>query len=322
MARNDTATTDEDTTVSGNVLLNDTAGDLGLTVASVAGGLVGAAVAVTAAGGRTVDVTINADGSYTATPTAGFDDLDAGAADTAEIAYTLGDGSTATLSITIDGVTDNKAPILDDTRVSTDEDTAVSANVLDGAVDPDGDAITVLSTSLGAVGEDLTVITDQGFTGTVRVEADGSFTFTLGETVGFLSSDQIDGLTFTFTATDTFGNTSSETVSVLINGRNDAPTVGSVLATTVTEDTSVQTLNLLDGAFDQDLNDTLSATDLTVTGGDERGAVTLNGSSLEIDTDAAGVQSLGAGQSEVITYSHTVSDGRGGSIAQSATVTI
>ena len=88
---------------------------------------------------------------------------------------------------------------------------------------------------------------------------------------------------------------------------------------TADEDDANFSVDLLTGASDVDASDTLSVTGLSVTGGDATG-ITLNGNSLDVDTSA--YQYLADGESEVVTYSYTVSDGNGGSVAQTATVTI
>ena len=56
-----------------------------------------------------------------------------------------------------------------------------------------------------------------------------------------------------------------------------------------------------------------------MTAGDASG-VTVSGNSLTVDPNA--YNSLAVGESEVITYSYNVIDGNGGSVAQTATITI
>jgi VCBS repeat-containing protein len=62
-------------------------------------------------------LTLNADGSYNYDPNRAFEELNEGETDTDSFTYTVSDGNggtdTATVEITINGVTDNQAPILE-----------------------------------------------------------------------------------------------------------------------------------------------------------------------------------------------------------------
>ena len=100
-AVNDEATTDEDTSVSGNVLTND----------------VGDSLTVTTTGQQTLEsgalVTINSDGTFIYNPNNQFESLNDNETATDTFLYTMRDGSgntsSATVTITIDGITDTFA---------------------------------------------------------------------------------------------------------------------------------------------------------------------------------------------------------------------
>jgi VCBS repeat-containing protein len=114
-AIDDGATTNEDDSVSGNVLANDTDADSNaLTVIAVAGGSVGSPFAVTSSGGRIGQLIIAADGSFTFSPIGNFNGLAVGESDTITVSYTVSDDTggsdTATLTITVDGT--NDAPLI------------------------------------------------------------------------------------------------------------------------------------------------------------------------------------------------------------------
>ena len=115
VAVNDSAMTNEDTAVSGNVLGNDTDADAGTTLT--------AALGASPANGT---VALAADGSFTYTPNADFNGTDS-------FTYTASDGTAssnvATVAITVTGV--NDAPVAMNDTATTDEDAAVSGNVLD-----------------------------------------------------------------------------------------------------------------------------------------------------------------------------------------------
>ncbi|URW74652.1 VCBS domain-containing protein [Sphingomonas donggukensis] len=110
----DTATTDETSAVTGNVLANDTDPDGGpaATVTAVNGSTAGVGTQVTLASGALL--TLNADGSYSYDPNGKFEYLalvgsspDAVTKATDSFTYTNSGGVTATVTITVNGV-DNK----------------------------------------------------------------------------------------------------------------------------------------------------------------------------------------------------------------------
>ena len=78
-------------------------------------------------------------------------------------------------------------------------------------------------------------------------------------------------------------------------------------------------MDLLDGASDPDGSDTLSVDGLTLSAGNASG-ITYNGDSLTVDPSA--YNSLAEGQNEYIEFSYYVTDGNGGSVAQTVTITI
>jgi len=120
-----------------------------------------------------------------------------------------------------------------------------------------------------------------------------------------------------------FDNTVASVV-ITINGTTDGneptntvPSVGSPLTATATEDSGVVTVDLLTGAFDPD-GDTLQVVNLAglVAG------VTQSGTTLLVDTGNAAFQSLAVGAQSKIVVTYEVSDGKGGTAAQSATMTV
>ncbi|MBE9103241.1 DUF4347 domain-containing protein [Vacuolonema iberomarrocanum] len=99
---------------------------------------------------------------------------------------------------------------------------------------------------------------------------------------------------------------------------NIEPTVTEAVTVTATENDTAFSVDLLAEA--SDLNgDTLSISNLTLVSGDAAG-VAADGTTLNVDPDA--YNTLLDGQSEVITYSYDIEDGNGGSVSQTATITI
>ena len=167
MAINDTASTTEETAVSGAVLGNDLDVEPGTTL-----------TATLDAGPANGTVTLAANGTFTYTPAVNFSGTDS-------FTYTASDGAAvsnvATVTIAVTGV--NDAPVAANDTASTPEETAVSGTVLGN--DTDVDTGTTLTATLGA----------SPAHGAVTLNANGSFTYT--PTVNFNGTDS-----FTYTASD------------------------------------------------------------------------------------------------------------------------
>ena len=183
-ATDDSASTQEDTPVSINVLSNDTLGDEPTTITATTNGTNGT-------------VAINGgDTSVTYTPNANFNGTDS-------FTYTIrdsdGDTSTATVTVTVNAVDDLLQANNDST--STQEDTPVSINVL----------------SNDTLGDEPTTITatTNGTNGTVAINGDDtSVTYT--PNANFNGTDS-----FTYTIRDSDGDTSTATVTVTVNAVDD-----------------------------------------------------------------------------------------------------
>ena len=200
-ANNDSATTNEDSSVTIAVLSNDSDTD---------GGVLSVTFATNGAKGT---VSINGDGTLNYVP-----NLNANGADS--FSYTISDGqggsATGMVSITINSV--NDAPVAANDSATTNEDTAVTISVLANDSDVDGGTLSVTSKTDGAKG-------------TVTINGDGTLSY-----VPNLNANGADS--FTYTISDGQGGSASGTVSITINSVNDAP-VASNDSTTTNEDASV-----------------------------------------------------------------------------------
>jgi CSLREA domain-containing protein len=113
------------------------------------------------------------------------------------------DSGEATVSITVSAT--NDAPVADDDSASTQEDTAVDVDVLDGDSDPESDTLSV------------TDVTDPAYA-TATVNADG--------TVKYEPDANYNGPdSFTYEASDGNGGSDTATVTITVTPVNDAPTV-------------------------------------------------------------------------------------------------
>ena len=176
-AQNDVATTAEDTSVTINVLGNDT-------------DIEGDTLTVTGATSPNGTVTVNPNGTITFTPAENFNG-------DATIEYTISDGNggtdTATVAVTVTPV--NDAPDAKNDSSQTDFNTAVVVNVLANDTDVDGDTLTVT----GATSPN----------GTVTVNPNGTITFT--PTTGFSGDTTVD-----YTISDGNGGTDTATVTITV----------------------------------------------------------------------------------------------------------
>ncbi|MEL6565145.1 MAG: Ig-like domain-containing protein, partial [Pseudomonadota bacterium] len=223
-AVNDLVETDEETTVTIDVLGNDTdvdGDDLEITAASVPSEQ------------GTVDIVNN---ELVFTPADDF-------FGDAVISYSISDGNGGTdvaeVTVTVNNV--NDAPIAVDDITETDEDTPVTIDVLDNDEDVDGDDLTIT---------DASVPSDQG---TVEI---------VNNELVFTPAPDFNGpATITYTVDDGNGGTDEGTATVNVAPVNDGPIANDDTAET-DEDTPV-TIDVLDNDEDPD-GDALTITDASV----------------------------------------------------------
>ena len=127
------------------------------------------------------------------------------------------DGTQQTVSVTINGVSDNNPPIVANDTIWVSNGTTVTlppAALLANDVDIDG-----ISLSLTNI-----VVASGTLAGPVTINADGSFTFTTGAVGGTVSAPSV--VTLTYTTSDGAGGTSTGTVTVnIVNTTAGADTI-------------------------------------------------------------------------------------------------
>ncbi len=224
VAAPDAAELDEDSTVTINVLANDSDPDYGDTLSVV--GITQPAHGV---------VAINEDGSVTYTPVANYNGPDS-------FTYTVSDADgetdTALVSVTVNPV--NDVPVAVDDVASLDEDSSTVIDVLANDSDIDGDVLSVAAVT-------------QPAHGVAVVNADGTVTYT--PVANYNGADS-----FTYTVTDPDGATDTALVSVTVNPLNDAPVAVDDVAA-LDEDSST-VIEVLDNDSDID-GDVLIVTAVT-----------------------------------------------------------
>ena len=181
-AVNDSASGDEDTVITGNVLGNDT----GSATLSVVDG------SLTTANGGTVNILSN--GSFTYTPAENYNGTDS-------FSYTLVDdhGGSDTGTVTLDIAPVNDAPVAADDSFDGVFNQDITGNILLNDTDVDGDVLATQHT---------TMVTDTG--GTVTVLENGDFTYT--PATNFTGTDS-----FEYTVSDGHGGFDTATVDFTVS---------------------------------------------------------------------------------------------------------
>lgn len=340
--------------VTGNLLdgATDADGDA-ITVFSTSVGAVGETVIVTTTSGHDAELTIGADGSFTLTALDSSMDLNESDMVVIEFTAVSSGGVTQQFSssqatININGV--NVAPIAGDVGVVVFEQnnigqiSTVSGDLLANSTDADGDAISLVSTSLGTIGEAVAVTTSEGGTGLLTINADGTFTYVSTSTD--LDQDQPDFVTFEFTVESTGGTTvqsSTATATIDINGINSPP-IAIDHAYTTDEDTELLNVNILDGASDPDgdavtlagISDGMSLStsgrfgnvvaNNIITDNGLTGTLTVFvDGSMRYQPSAQAAEIMNAGDIDTFTFQYTVESSDGGVVqtdTKSVTVTI
>nr|WP_143547791.1 cadherin-like domain-containing protein [Rhodopirellula sp. SM50] len=248
---------------------------------------------------------------------AAYASLEQGESVTVTYQFEVSDGNggtdTATVSVTINGDTPNRAPVAGDPVALTvsedDADTSIDlrTNVTDE--DPE-DTLSVDAATIVTTGD------------TSGITLNGNFLNITPNAYNSLAATDTEVVTYSYDVIDGEGGRAAHSATITIGGANDAPVVTAAVSTTVSEDDASTNVDLLDGASDPDNGDTVSVEDssLVLRSGDDSG-ISANGTSgLTIDPSA--YNSLAAGESEVIIYDYNLTDGNGGTTAQSATITI
>ena len=232
---------------------------------------------VVASANGTVD--LNADGTFTYTPNAGFFGSDSF---TYEVTDGNGGTSQATVAITVGAV--NDAPVAVDDAFNLDEDGVLSDELLSNDSDVDGDTLQVNTTPV--VGPT---------NGTVVLNADGTFTYTPDP--NFFGSDS-----FVYEVTDGNGGTAQATVNINVGAVNDVPVAGDDMFVT-NEDVVLNGSGLLSNDSDLD-GDTLQVNTTPVT-------VPANGT-VSLNADGTFTYTPNAGFFGSDSFVYEVTDGNGG----------
>ena len=234
-ATNDLATVDENQTVSGNVLDNDTNGGGTTTITGWSGGAVGVQVALSSEGDIIGTVQLNADGSYTVDASAA-DELSAGESIVYNFNYDIRNQTeatsystdTATFTVVINGK--NDGPVADDDNAgSITEDEIATGTTRSNDSDIDRlDSISVTALNGIADGAEGDLDADTGSIkvllasgALVTMNADGTFSYDTNGAFEDLNNGDAATDSFVYTLADNHGATDDATVSLTITGVTD-----------------------------------------------------------------------------------------------------
>jgi len=290
VAGDDIFVADQDTVVTGNLLVDNGNG----ADSDPDGGILSVVAGTFAT--TNGSVTISTNGDFTYTPNAGYIGVDS-------FTYTLDDGQgnsdIGTANITLNYVAPpNNPPLAQDDVFSGNQDLDVTGNLLadngNGVdSDPDGDAI-------GIVAE--TIVTANG---SVVIAANGDFTYT--PNAGYIGADS-----FTYTLQDSFGATDTALASITINASANSNPVAVADSFAGNEDLVISG-NVLTN--DSDVNgDTLSVTAATLT--------TVNGGAVSILADGSFTYIPAADFNGTDSFAYTLLDGQGGSDTGTVTLNV
>ena len=171
----ETVNMQEDTVATGNLLSNDSdpeSNPLTITQFTIAG--ISGTFTSTATIPGVGTITINANGTYTFTPTANYNGI------VPMIEYTVSDGQGASTNgnLTIVVAPVNDAPIVANENLSEPINTPITNNVLTNDRDVEGSSLSITEYSIGGVSYPAGQLTTITGVGTIIINADGSFVFT------------------------------------------------------------------------------------------------------------------------------------------------
>ncbi|NGN98450.1 tandem-95 repeat protein, partial [Grimontia sp. S25] len=214
VATDDTSTSLEDTTNSGNVLTNDS-GNTSVVSFVVNGDTTTYSAGQTATLNGIGTLVLSANGAYVFTPNADWNGA------VPDITYTTNSGDTATLSITVSNVDDAVDAINDSYTV--DEDSTLSLNLLSNDQAPDGGLEVTHINGVALIGGAQSILVDNG---TVLVADDGSFSFQP-------DADYFGAVSFNYQVKDADGDIDTATVNITVNSVNDNPDAVDDTSTTI-----------------------------------------------------------------------------------------
>ncbi|MEH2279824.1 MAG: VCBS domain-containing protein [Nostoc sp.] len=265
--------------------------------------------------GSTLTVAFAAGDSFVDVNLAAIDDIATEPDETLKLNLATGFGYTInsannTATVTIAANDQNSTPTAVDDNATTNEDTALSGNVLANDTDPDtGDILTVsaVNGSTANVGTEIALTSGALLT----LNANGSFGYNPNGQFEFLAVGATATDSFDYTISDGNGGTDTATVTVTINGVNDAATITGTATAAVTEDTATPNLTATGSltVSDVDTNESIFNTTVTSAIGNLGSLSITSAGAYSYSVANSAVQFLGAGQTKAETFTVKSVDG-------------
>ncbi|MEI7537132.1 MAG: Ig-like domain-containing protein, partial [Comamonadaceae bacterium] len=242
--------------------------------------------------------------------------------------------SVSPVQVTMDVVPVNDAPITAADAGSTDEKTTLTVYAANGVLvndtDPESsDTHSVTAVNGAAANVGSSVIGTHG--GRFTINIDGSYAFNPGSDFEYLSAGATVTTSISYDNSDNNGAASTGMLTVTVTGVNNQPTVSAPLTAILSEGAASTYLNLLLYAHDLDTNDTLSVGNVTYTlngvasgndGTDAPAGVILYRNQLLVNPSDGSLNHLALHATTTVGINYTISDGKGGAVPQTETVTI
>ncbi|MEQ9368402.1 MAG: VCBS domain-containing protein [Coleofasciculus chthonoplastes F3-SA18-01] len=212
------------------------------------------------------------------------------------------------ITITITGV--NDTPTATDDNPTTDENTALTGNVLTNDSDADATAsLTVVDINGNEtdIGNEITLTSGALLT----LNSDGSYTYNPNGQFASLGVNQTATDSFTYTISDEKGETSSATATITVTGVNNQAVITGIAEASVIEDSSTPTLTATGSLTVTDTDtgeDKFSTT--VISAPSNLGSLTITDTgSFTYSVDNSAVQYLGEAETQTETFTVSALDG-------------
>ena len=296
VAAADTAGTSENSSVTVNVLANDSDVDNGAVLTVIAASVPAGQGSASVVGNQ---VQFN--------PGTDFDHLAAGATANVVINYTIQDehGATASSTVTVTVTGANDGPVANPDTASAGENQTILINVLANDTDADdGAVLTVTAASAPAGQGSASVVSNQ-------------VQFNPGSDFDHLAAGATAHVLISYSIQDEHGASSSSTVDVTVTGTNDGPVA--VADTGTTSENAAVTINVLANDSDADDGAVLTVTSASAPTGQGSASVVGNQVQFNPGTD---FDYLAVGESTVVVLNYSIQDEHGASASSTINLTV
>ncbi|MBB4862598.1 VCBS repeat-containing protein [Pseudomonas nitritireducens] len=246
---------------------------------------------------------IAADGTWSYVANSAYNELNVGDKLTDSFTVQAADGTSTTVTVTINGTNDKPVAFAD--TQTTDENGVLNAQVPAGT-DVDGTVASYQLTTDVAQGK-----------GTLTFNADGSYSFNPGNAFDHLNVGQSETVTFTYQAKDNSGTLSDpQTITITVTGSNDKPVAFADSQTTDENgvlNAQVPTATDVDGS--------VVGYQLTTDVAQGKGTLTFNADGSYSFNPGSAFDHLAVGKSETVTFTYQAKD-NDGALSDPQTITI